>query len=58
MSKPRSSQRGSGNGNSSGIPVFTTQSFPASRKVYVKGAQPGVRVPMREISLTPTRAAN
>ncbi|MEK6617282.1 MAG: phosphomethylpyrimidine synthase ThiC [Nitrospirota bacterium] len=58
MSKPRSSQRGSGNGNSSGIPVFTTQSFPASRKVYVKGAQPGVRVPMREISLTSTRAAN
>jgi len=58
MSKPRSSQKGSGNGNSSGNPVFTTQPFPASRKVYVEGAQPGVRVPMREISLTPTRAAN
>jgi phosphomethylpyrimidine synthase len=29
--------------------------FPASRKVYVEGTLPGVRVPMREISLTPTR---
>jgi len=58
MSKSRSSQKGPGNGNGSGIPVFATRSFPASRKVYVKGAQPGVRVPMREISLTSTRAAN
>jgi phosphomethylpyrimidine synthase len=29
--------------------------FTASRKVYVAGAHPGVRVPMREIALTPTR---
>ncbi|MFN3682153.1 MAG: phosphomethylpyrimidine synthase ThiC, partial [Nitrospira sp.] len=35
-----------------------TQPFPASRKVYVEGKFPGVRVPMREISLTPTRSAN
>jgi phosphomethylpyrimidine synthase len=31
------------------------QPFPASRKVYVAGARPGVRVPMREIALSPTR---
>jgi phosphomethylpyrimidine synthase len=36
--------------------LSTPQPFPASRKVYVDGAQPGVRVAMREISLTPTRA--
>jgi phosphomethylpyrimidine synthase len=29
--------------------------FPASRKVYVRGTRPDVRVPMREIELTPTR---
>jgi phosphomethylpyrimidine synthase len=29
--------------------------FPASRRVYIKGSQPGVRVPMREISLQPTK---
>ncbi|HXO41098.1 MAG TPA: phosphomethylpyrimidine synthase ThiC, partial [Thermoanaerobaculia bacterium] len=31
------------------------QPFPASRKVYVSGTRPDVRVPMREIELTPTR---
>ncbi len=30
-------------------------SFPKSRRVYIEGAQPGVKVPMREISLSPTR---
>ncbi|HVR06831.1 MAG TPA: phosphomethylpyrimidine synthase ThiC, partial [Thermoanaerobaculia bacterium] len=30
------------------------QPFPASRKVYVPGVLPGVRVPMREIELSPT----
>ncbi|HXM70993.1 MAG TPA: phosphomethylpyrimidine synthase ThiC, partial [Thermoanaerobaculia bacterium] len=30
------------------------QPFPASRKVYVSGTRPDVRVPMREIELTPT----
>jgi phosphomethylpyrimidine synthase len=29
--------------------------FPRSRKVYVSGSRPGVRVPMREVELTPTR---
>ncbi|HEY7064330.1 MAG TPA: phosphomethylpyrimidine synthase ThiC [Chloroflexota bacterium] len=32
----------------------SAQPLPASRKVYVAGSQPGVRVPMREITLTPT----
>ena len=34
---------------------LTTTPFAASRKVHVNGALPGVRVPMREISLSPTR---
>ncbi|HVT59722.1 MAG TPA: phosphomethylpyrimidine synthase ThiC [Thermoanaerobaculia bacterium] len=33
----------------------TVQPFPASRKVHVAGSLPGVRVPMREIALSPTR---
>ncbi len=32
----------------------TVQPFPASRKVYAPGSSPDVRVPMREIALTPT----
>ncbi|HWG96355.1 MAG TPA: phosphomethylpyrimidine synthase ThiC, partial [Nitrospira sp.] len=49
---------GSVNGN--GIPTspLTTTPFPASGKVYVNGTQSGVRVPMREISLTQTTGAN
>ncbi|MGE3978685.1 MAG: phosphomethylpyrimidine synthase ThiC, partial [Nitrospira sp.] len=49
---------GSVNGN--GIPTspLTTTPFPASGKVYVNGTQPGVRVPMREISLTQTKGTN
>jgi len=35
---------------------ITTQPFPASRKVYIEGDKPGVRVPMREIRLTPTKS--
>ncbi|MCH8818727.1 MAG: hypothetical protein IIB03_00210, partial [Acidobacteria bacterium] len=31
--------------------VLTTTPLPASRKIYVEGSQPGVRVPMREITL-------
>ena len=34
------------------------QPFPASRKVYLEGARPGVRVPEREIALSPTRRAD
>jgi phosphomethylpyrimidine synthase len=32
-----------------------TRPFPSSRKVYVAGSRPDLRVPMREVSLTPTR---
>src|SRR6185369_4363092 len=31
--------------------------FPASRKIYVPGSLPGVRVPMREVQLAPTQPA-
>ncbi|MBP7501969.1 MAG: hypothetical protein KA784_04195, partial [Aquabacterium sp.] len=31
---------------------LTREPLPASRKVYVEGSRPGVRVPMREVSLT------
>ncbi len=34
---------------------ITTQPFPSSRKVYVQSRRPDVRVPMREITLTPTK---
>jgi len=30
------------------------EAFPASRKVYVQGSRPDIRVPMREVELTPT----
>jgi len=36
---------------------ITTQPFPSSRKVYVQCRRPDVRVPMREITLTPTRTS-
>lgn len=29
--------------------------FPASRKIYAQGSRPDIRVPMREVTLTPTR---
>ncbi|HTN44084.1 MAG TPA: phosphomethylpyrimidine synthase ThiC, partial [Nitrospiria bacterium] len=45
-----------GNGNGSDEIKLTTAPFPVSRKIYVEGSQSGVRVPMREIRLTPTRA--
>jgi len=48
------------NENGHGVPTSTlsTTPFPASRKIYVAGTQPGVRVPMREIALTPTKPMN
>ncbi len=47
-----------GDGHKTASTTITTQPLPASRKVFVSGATPGVRVPMREISLTPTRSMN
>ena len=38
--------------------TLTTEPFPASRKVYVTGSHPSIRVPMREINLTPTQGPN
>ena len=49
---------GNGDGHIPGSSILTTVPFPASRKVYVQGTVPEVRVPMREISLTPTRSTN
>ena len=34
---------------------LTTEPFPSSRKIYIQGEGPGVRVPMREIRLSSTR---
>ncbi|SLM48252.1 thiamin (pyrimidine moiety) biosynthesis protein [Nitrospira japonica] len=48
------SKNGSDNGH--GQKAITTSPFPASRKVFVSGTQPGVRVPMREIALSPTKS--
>lgn len=36
-------------------PTVTTDPFPSSTKIYVEGSQPGVRVPMREVRVAPTR---
>ena len=47
-----------GNGHGSTGSRLTTTPFPASRKAYVQGTQAGVRVPMREISLTATKSMN
>jgi phosphomethylpyrimidine synthase len=48
-----------GHSNGTGQPALTspltTTPFAASRKIYVNGTLPEVRVPMREISLSPTR---
>ena len=51
---------GSANGNGHSVPTSTlsTTPFPASRKVHVTGTNDDVRVPMREITLTPTKSAN
>ncbi|MEE8162081.1 MAG: phosphomethylpyrimidine synthase ThiC [Acidobacteriota bacterium] len=34
--------------------ILTTRPLPASRKIYIEGTEPELRVPMREISLTDT----
>src|ERR1700756_387315 len=33
------------------------QPFPRSRKIYIQGSRPDIRVPMREVTQTPTRTA-
>ncbi len=34
------------------------QPYPNSKKVYIEGSRPDIRVPMREISLSPTQTSN
>src|SRR5512132_4502898 len=53
-------KNGSSNGHNSmpSTARLTTTPFAASRKVHVDGSLPGVRVPMREISLTRTQSVN
>jgi len=46
------------NGHKTASSTITTQPLPASRKVFVTGTRANVRVPMREISLTPTKSMN
>jgi phosphomethylpyrimidine synthase len=36
--------------------ALTREPLPGSRKIYVDGTRPGVRVPMREVRQSPTRA--
>ncbi len=38
------------------LPTLTRTPLPGSRKLYVEGSLPGVRVPMREVQQSPTRA--
>jgi phosphomethylpyrimidine synthase len=38
-----------------GLSEAVTRPFTNSRKIYVPGSRPDIRVPMREVSLTPTR---
>ena len=37
-----------------GLAVLTTAPHPSSKKVYVQGSRPDLKVPMREVSLAPT----
>ena len=57
MNNPQTS---SANGNTGHAPAsaLTTTPLPASRKVYVKGEQAGVAVPMREIALYSSKKEN
>jgi len=62
MTGSHSNGGASGNGKSQTqsietIGTMTAQPLPASRKVYVEGSAPGLRVPMREIALASTRTA-
>ena len=53
-------QTSAGNGNAGQAPTsaLTTTPLPASKKVYVKGEQDGVAVPMREIALSSAKKEN
>ncbi|MSQ46893.1 MAG: phosphomethylpyrimidine synthase ThiC [Deltaproteobacteria bacterium] len=51
-------QNGTHTGAQAAQPQLTTTPLPGSHKVYVEGTQPGVRVPFREIPLTPPPTIN
>jgi phosphomethylpyrimidine synthase len=40
------------------VPALTRDPIPGSRKIYLEGERPGVRVPMREVRQSPTRRTN
>lgn len=60
MSNTELPETSSTNGNSGQAPTsaLTTSPLPASKKVYVKGEQDGVAVPMREIALSSSKKEN
>ena len=41
--------------NTATLSEAITRPFPSSRKIYQQGSRPDLRVPMREVTLTPTR---
>lgn len=51
------STNGHGSNGQANSPLTITP-LPASKKVYIKGSQSGVAVPMREIALTPSPSGN
>ncbi|MCY4131779.1 MAG: phosphomethylpyrimidine synthase ThiC [Nitrospira sp.] len=60
MNNPELPHIPSGNGNAGqeSPAALTTSPLPASKKVYVKGEQDGVAVPMREIALSSAKKEN
>ncbi len=42
--------------NTARLSEEVTRPFPKSRKIYVRGSRPDIRVPMREVSLNPTHS--
>lgn len=40
------------------VDALSTQPFPASKKLYVEGSRPDIKVAMREIHLSPTKLQN
>ncbi|MBH8582034.1 hypothetical protein, partial [Bisbaumannia pacifica] len=39
------------------VDAAAVQPLPGSRKVYVEGSRPDIRVPFREIGLSPTKTS-
>ena len=61
MNRSPETTEADGNGNGSRPSVdthLTTVPLPASKKLYVEGRLQGMRVPMREISVGPTRSSH